>query len=112
MVIFDLPRSVSLICAGQPLVVRDDLPIAGWGDRPEYTVDACVSLLANEKAKIVVSINGLVCLSWTGALRRIGALPDKTVFATRTAAGIHMGSGGESAEIALEAAARIFVRRL
>jgi DtxR family Mn-dependent transcriptional regulator len=45
-------------------------------------------------------------------LRRIGALPDRTVFVSRTEAGIHAGSGGEAAEIDLEAASHIFVRRL
>jgi DtxR family transcriptional regulator, Mn-dependent transcriptional regulator len=50
--------------------------------------------------------------SLMGTLRRIGALPDKTVFVSRTSEGVHTGSGGESAEIELEAAAHIFVRRL
>jgi DtxR family transcriptional regulator, iron-dependent repressor len=47
-----------------------------------------------------------------GTLRRIGALPDKTVGVTATAEGILVGSGGETAEIDPEAAEHIFVRRL
>jgi DtxR family Mn-dependent transcriptional regulator len=46
------------------------------------------------------------------ALRRAGALPDKTVTVAPTAEGILVGSGGETAEIVLEAADHIFVRKL
>ena len=46
------------------------------------------------------------------ALRRVGALPDKTVTVALTEAGVLVGSGGETAEIAPEAADHIFVRRL
>ena len=42
-------------------------------------------------------------------LRRIGALPDKVVGVSATALGVLVGSGGESAEIDLDAAAHIFV---
>jgi len=46
------------------------------------------------------------------ALRRVGALPDKTVTVAPTQEGILIGSGGETAEIFTEAAEHIFVRRL
>lgn len=46
------------------------------------------------------------------ALRRVGALPDKTVTIVATAEGVLVGSGGETAEIMPEAAEHIFVRRL
>src|SRR5215204_3180332 len=42
-------------------------------------------------------------------LRRIGALPDKIVGVSGTQDGVLVGSGGEAAEIDLEAAAHIFV---
>lgn len=42
-------------------------------------------------------------------LRRIGAVPDKVVGVTATELGVLVGSGGESAEIDLDAAAHIFV---
>jgi DtxR family transcriptional regulator, iron-dependent repressor len=42
-------------------------------------------------------------------LRRIGALPDKVVGVSGTDQGVLVGSGGEAAEIDLEAAAHIFV---
>jgi DtxR family Mn-dependent transcriptional regulator len=47
-----------------------------------------------------------------GALRRVGALPDKTVTVARTDEGVLVGSGGETAEIIDEAAEHIFVRIL
>ncbi|MCW2791074.1 MAG: iron dependent repressor [Nocardioides sp.] len=46
------------------------------------------------------------------ALRRVGALPDKTVTVVATQDGVLVGSGGETAEIVPEAADHIFVRRL
>jgi DtxR family Mn-dependent transcriptional regulator len=46
------------------------------------------------------------------ALRRVGALPDKTITAVTTSEGVLVGSGGETAEIVPEAADHIFVRRL
>jgi DtxR family transcriptional regulator, Mn-dependent transcriptional regulator len=46
------------------------------------------------------------------AMRRVGALPDKTVTIVATSSGVLVGSGGESAEIDLEAADHIFVKRL
>ena len=46
------------------------------------------------------------------AMRRVGALPDKTVTVIATDEGFLVGSGGETAEIVPEAAEHIFVRRL
>lgn len=46
------------------------------------------------------------------ALRRVGALPDKTVTIMATDEGVLVGSGGEAAEIVPEAADHIFVRKL
>jgi DtxR family Mn-dependent transcriptional regulator len=46
------------------------------------------------------------------ALRRVGALPDKSISVVATTEGVLVGSGGESAEIVPEAAEHIFVRRL
>jgi DtxR family Mn-dependent transcriptional regulator len=47
-----------------------------------------------------------------GTLRRIGAVPDKVVGVTATPAGVLVGSGGETAELDLEAAGHIFVSRV
>ncbi len=46
-----------------------------------------------------------------GLLRRVGALPGKTVTIAKTDDGILIGSGGETAELVQEAAEHIFVRR-
>ena len=46
------------------------------------------------------------------ALRRVGAMPDKTVTIAKTEAGVLVGAGHETAEIVPEAADHIFVRRL
>ncbi len=46
-----------------------------------------------------------------GLLRRVGALPGKTVTIAKTDEGILIGSGGETAELVQEAAEHIFVRR-
>jgi DtxR family Mn-dependent transcriptional regulator len=50
--------------------------------------------------------------SLMSALRRVGALPDRTITVVATAEGVLVGSGGESAEVVPEAAEHIFVRRL
>ena len=46
------------------------------------------------------------------AMRRVGALPDKTITIQATPDGVLVGSGGETAEIFPEAADHIFVKRL
>ena len=46
------------------------------------------------------------------ALRRVGALPGTVVTVTSAAAGVLIGSGGESAEIDLDLASHVFVHRL
>jgi DtxR family transcriptional regulator, Mn-dependent transcriptional regulator len=50
--------------------------------------------------------------SLMGTLRRIGAVPDKVIGVQITPAGVLVGSGGESAELDLEAASHIFVSRI
>ncbi len=46
------------------------------------------------------------------AMRRVGALPDKTITIQATADGVLVGAGGETAEIFPEAADHIFVKKL
>jgi DtxR family Mn-dependent transcriptional regulator len=46
------------------------------------------------------------------AMRRVGALPDKTITIQATSDGVLIGSGGETAEIFPEAADHIFVKVL
>jgi DtxR family Mn-dependent transcriptional regulator len=47
-----------------------------------------------------------------GTLRRIGAVPDKVIGVSATELGVLVGSGGETAELDLDAAAHIFVSRV
>jgi len=49
--------------------------------------------------------------SLMSALRRVGATPDKTINVVSTDDGVMLGAGGETAEIVLEAAEHIFVRK-
>jgi DtxR family Mn-dependent transcriptional regulator len=46
------------------------------------------------------------------ALRRVGAVPDKVVTVAQGAEGVLLGSAGETAEIDLDLASHLFVRRL
>ncbi len=46
------------------------------------------------------------------ALRRVGALPDRTVTISQTDEGVLVGASGEAAELLPEAADHIFVKRL
>jgi DtxR family Mn-dependent transcriptional regulator len=46
------------------------------------------------------------------ALRRVGALPDKVITVARGAEGVLIGSGGETAEVDVDLATHLFVRRL
>ncbi|HYG92012.1 MAG TPA: metal-dependent transcriptional regulator [Nocardioides sp.] len=50
--------------------------------------------------------------SLMSAMRRVGALPDKTITIQATPEGVLVGAGGETAEIFPEAADHIFVKRL
>jgi DtxR family Mn-dependent transcriptional regulator len=50
--------------------------------------------------------------SLMSAMRRVGAIPDKTITIVATDEGVLLGSGGETAEVAPEAAEHIFVRKL
>ena len=50
--------------------------------------------------------------SLMAALHRVGAMPDKVVTVAAVAEGVLVGSGGETAEMDLDSAAHMFVRRL
>ncbi len=50
--------------------------------------------------------------SLMAAFRRVGALPDKEILVSQGAEGILVGSGGETAELELDVASHVFVRRL
>ncbi|WP_028472416.1 metal-dependent transcriptional regulator [Nocardioides alkalitolerans] len=90
----------------------------GQADAPQGFMEGVESLLAvaaSEESRVHVGRiseemqKDEVLMS---ALRRVGALPDKTITVVATAEGVLVGSGGETAEIFPEAAEHIFVRRL
>ena len=100
---------------GNPIPGLDEL---GQTDVPESFMDGVESLstaAAHGEGRVLVrriSEEMQKDEQLMSALRRVGALPDKTVTVVQTGEGVLVGAGGESAEIVPEAADHIFVRRL
>src|SRR3954447_8969250 len=100
---------------GNPIPGLDEL---GDGNREEQFLDGVEALdqiaVADEQRVIVGRIAEPIQTDekLMSALRRVGALPGKVVTVARGAEGVLVGSGGETAEIAGEAASHLFVRRL
>ena len=80
--------------------------ISGLSKGANPTNQACGFFLLDHCAVPVFPATG------TGRDCKLLALPDKTVFVRRRADGVQAGSGGESADIDLDAASHIFVHRL
>jgi DtxR family Mn-dependent transcriptional regulator len=98
-------------------------PIPGLGELGESTVgeefmegvEALSQVAGDDEGRVLVrriSEEMQKDESLMSALRRVGALPDKTITIVATPEGVLVGSGGETAEIVPEAADHIFVRRL
>jgi DtxR family Mn-dependent transcriptional regulator len=98
-------------------------PIPGLGELGESTVgeefmegvEALSQVAGSDEGRVLVrriSEEMQKDESLMSALRRVGALPDKTITIVATPEGVLVGSGGETAEIVPEAADHIFVRRL
>ena len=100
---------------GNPIPGLDEL---GQTDVPESFMDGVESLstaAAQGEGRVLVRRISEAMQKdeqLMSALRRVGALPDRTVTVVRTGEGVLVGAGGESAEIVPEAADHIFVRRL
>jgi DtxR family transcriptional regulator, Mn-dependent transcriptional regulator len=104
---------------GNPIPGLDELGESsagdGVGDGPGHSMELLADLATAEQAAVRVrriSEELQKDEPLMGTLRRIGVLPDKVVGVTATSAGVLVGSGGETAELDLEAAAHIFVSRL
>ncbi len=100
---------------GNPIPGLDELGQTELGEEFMDGVVALSQAAGAEQARVLVRrISEEMQKDETlmGTLRRIGALPDKTVGVTATEDGILVGSGGEAAEIDIAAAEHIFVRRL
>ncbi len=100
---------------GNPIPGLDELGHVHVGEQFMTGVEALSAVAAGDESRVLVRRiseemqKDEVLMS---ALRRAGALPDKTVTVITTTAGVLVGSGGETAEIVPEAADHIFVKRL
>jgi DtxR family Mn-dependent transcriptional regulator len=100
---------------GNPIPGLDELGETSTMDEPADGMKLLVELASEEKSTVRVrriSEELQKDEPLMGTLRRIGVLPDKVVAVTATPAGVLVGSGGESAELDLEAAGHIFVTQV
>jgi DtxR family Mn-dependent transcriptional regulator len=100
---------------GNPIPGLDEL---GEGDSEEQFLDGVEALdqiAGNDEQRVIVGRIAEPIQTdekLMSALRRVGAMPGKVITVARGAEGVLVGSGGESAEIAGDAASHLFVRRL
>jgi DtxR family transcriptional regulator, iron-dependent repressor len=100
---------------GNPIPGLDELGEASTTEETADGMNLLVELASEEKSTVRVrriSEELQKDEPLMGTLRRIGVLPDKVVAVTATDAGVLVGSGGESAELDVEAAGHIFVTRV
>ena len=100
---------------GNPIPGLDELGSDTLGEDFMDGVESLAKVATLEKGTVLVrriSEEMQKDESLMSALRRVGALPDRSVTVVATDEGVLVGSGGESAEIVPEAAEHIFVRRL
>ena len=99
---------------GNPIPGLDELGQSDLGERFMEGVESLAQVATREDQRVNVrriSEEMQKDEDLMVALRRVGALPGKSVTVVATDEGILMGSGGETAELVLEAAEHIFVRR-
>jgi DtxR family Mn-dependent transcriptional regulator len=100
---------------GNPIPGLGELGEAKLGEEFMDGVEALSDAASAEEGRVLVrriSEEMQKDESLMSALRRVGALPDKTITVITTPEGVLVGSGGETAEIVPEAAEHIFVRKL
>lgn len=100
---------------GNPIPGLDELGESALGEGFMEGVEPLSAVAGPEESRVLVrriSEEMQKDEDLMGTLRRVGAVPDKTVTVATTGEGILVGSGGETAEVVLEAADHIFVRRL
>jgi len=100
---------------GNPIPGLQELGEAHLGEEFMEGVESLASAAARDEQRVLIrriSEETQKDESLMSALRRVGALPDKTVTIVSTEEGVLVGSGGETAEIVPEAAEHIFVKRL
>ena len=100
---------------GNPIPGLDELGSDAVGEEFMSGVEPLSKVAGDEKGMVLVRrISEEMQKDETlmSALRRVGAIPDRTVSVVATPEGVLVGSGGESAEIVPEAADHIFVKRM
>ena len=100
---------------GNPIPGLDELGQTALGEDFMEGLEPLSQAAGSEQARVLVrriSEEMQKDESLMSAMRRVGALPDKTVTVVATGEGVLVGSGGETAEIVPEAADHIFVKRL
>ncbi|MGA8256108.1 MAG: metal-dependent transcriptional regulator [Nocardioides sp.] len=100
---------------GNPIPGLDELGESQLGEEFMAGVESLSDVASAEEGRVLVrriSEEMQKDEALMSALRRVGALPDKTITIIATADGVLVGSGGETAEIVPEAADHIFVKRL
>ncbi|WP_134740050.1 metal-dependent transcriptional regulator [Nocardioides sp. 503] len=100
---------------GNPIPGLDELGEVTVGEEFMEGVESLTQAAGAEEGRVLVrriSEEMQKDESLMSAMRRVGALPDKTVTIVATADGVLVGSGGETAEIVPDAANHIFVRKL
>jgi DtxR family transcriptional regulator, Mn-dependent transcriptional regulator len=101
---------------GNPIPGLDELGQSGKGEEFMHDVEP-LDQVATGPEQVRVMVRRISEPIQTdealmAALVRVGALPDKVVTVAAGAEGVLVGSGGETAEIDVEAASHMFVRRL
>ena len=97
---------------GNPIPGLDELGESAPSEEFREGVEPLSKAAGSDEARVIVrriSEEMQKDESLMRALRRVGALPDKTVTVVATAEGVLVGSGGETAEVVPEAADHIFV---
>lgn len=100
---------------GNPIPGLDELGEAKLGEAFMADVEPLSKAASTEPSRALVrriSEEMQKDESLMSAMRRVGALPDKTITIQATADGVLVGAGGETAEIFPEAADHIFVKKL
>ena len=100
---------------GNPIPGLDELGESAVGEEFMDGVESLASAAGDDERRVLIrriSEEMQKDESLMSALRRVGALPDKTITIVATAEGVLVGSGGETAEIFPEAADHIFVKTL
>ena len=100
---------------GNPIPGLDELGELELGEEFMDGVESLASAAGDDERRVLIrriSEEMQKDESLMSAMRRVGAIPDKTITIVATDEGVLIGSGGETAEIAPEAAEHIFVRKL